>query len=148
VEILHLVFTRYCPRNIPQLNWSANCLQDNSSARTHKTQSLCCCRCLFTAPLHSNCRGVNHIENIVLLFLNTCCGPYLTTSLITRLLLNNGSMCHIAPSLRLFALNSLQAIVIYSFPRPVLVTSVIGLSFLPWLGLHCVYFPTAPAALF
>jgi hypothetical protein len=48
-------------------NWLCrrSCLQDNSSARTtQKTQPLYCCRGVFTAPLHSNGRGADHIENI------------------------------------------------------------------------------------
>jgi hypothetical protein len=34
---------------------------------TQKTQPLYCCRGVFTAPLHSNSRGSDHIQNTVLL---------------------------------------------------------------------------------
>jgi hypothetical protein len=70
--------------NIPQLNCSANCLQDNSTGRiTQKTQPLFCCRGVFTAPLYSNGRGSDHIENTVLL-LRACCRRYLATAAIYR----------------------------------------------------------------
>jgi hypothetical protein len=50
-----------------------SCLQNNSSARTtQKTHSLSCCRGLFTAPLHNNGRGTDHIENELLILLRTC----------------------------------------------------------------------------
>jgi hypothetical protein len=56
-----------------RLHYSANCLQDNSSAwTTQKTRLLSCCRGVFTAPLHSNGRGVDHIENTVLILLRAC----------------------------------------------------------------------------
>jgi hypothetical protein len=49
---------------------SPSSLQDNSSARTtQKTRSLCCCRGVFTASLHSNVRGTDHI---VLLLVCAC----------------------------------------------------------------------------
>jgi hypothetical protein len=52
---------------------SASCLQDNPWARTtQKTQSLCCCRAVFTTPLHSNGTFVEHRENPVLLLLRAC----------------------------------------------------------------------------
>jgi hypothetical protein len=75
-EILQLPWSRRCPLvSTPQLNYqlncSANCLQDNFSARiTQKTQPFYCCRGMFTALLHSNCRGADHIENTVLLLLH------------------------------------------------------------------------------
>jgi hypothetical protein len=48
------------------------CLQDNSSERTtQKTQLLYCCEGVFTALLHSNGSGVEHIENTVLILLHT-----------------------------------------------------------------------------
>jgi hypothetical protein len=51
-------------------NYSANCLQDNSSARiTQKTQRLYCYRGVFTTPLHINGPGADHTENTVLLLL-------------------------------------------------------------------------------
>jgi hypothetical protein len=50
------------------LNSSSSCLQDNSSARTtQKTRPLYCCRGVFTAPLQSNGRGADYIENTALL---------------------------------------------------------------------------------
>jgi hypothetical protein len=56
-----------------RLNSSVSCLQDNSSARTtQKTQPLYCCRGVFTAPLHSNGRCADRIENTVLLLLHAC----------------------------------------------------------------------------
>jgi hypothetical protein len=61
--------------NPPQisLNCRANCLQDNSSAlTTQKTQRLCCCRDVFTAPLYSNGRRADHIEMTVLLLSHSC----------------------------------------------------------------------------
>jgi hypothetical protein len=73
VEILQLPWSRRCPlvntpHLSPQLNCSANCFQDNSSARSaQKTQPLYCCSGLFTVPLHSNGHGADHIQDIVLL---------------------------------------------------------------------------------
>jgi hypothetical protein len=50
------------------LNCRVNCPQNNSPARTtQKTQPICSCRGVFIAPLHSNCRGADHIKNTVLL---------------------------------------------------------------------------------
>jgi hypothetical protein len=78
MEILQLPWSCRCPLvNTPhlnsQVNCSVSCLQDNSSVRTtQKTQPLCCCRGVFTAPLHSNYRGADYIENTVLLLLRTC----------------------------------------------------------------------------
>jgi hypothetical protein len=74
MEILQLPWSRHCPlvhtpHLNPRLNCSTNCLQDNSSAwTTQKTQPLYCCRDVSRAPLHSNGRGPDHIENTVLLF--------------------------------------------------------------------------------
>jgi hypothetical protein len=51
--------------------------------------------------------------------------------LFTELLLRNGSMCHIAPSLRLFVPNSLQAYRHFFFSEGCAVTSLISLTFLP-----------------
>jgi hypothetical protein len=75
MEILQLPWSRRCPlvntlhRN-SQRNCRATCLQDNSSPRaTQKTHPLYCCRCVFTAPLHRNGRGADHIENTLLLLL-------------------------------------------------------------------------------
>jgi hypothetical protein len=63
---------RYSPANIPQLNCSADCLQDNSSARTmQKTQLLYRCRGVFAAPLHINGRGADYIQNAALLLLRS-----------------------------------------------------------------------------
>jgi hypothetical protein len=54
---------RYYVTSIPQLNCSANFLQDTSSSRTtQKTRPFYCCRGVFTAPFHSNGSYVDHIE--------------------------------------------------------------------------------------
>jgi hypothetical protein len=76
MEVLQLLRARrYCPANIPQLNCKSkwvlcemSCLQSISSAWTsQKTQPPYCCGGMFTAPLHINGRGADHIENTVLL---------------------------------------------------------------------------------
>jgi hypothetical protein len=73
MEILQLPWSRCCPLlNTPQLNsqlnYSASCLQDNSSARTmQKTQPLYCCRGVFTKLLNNIGRGADHIEITFLL---------------------------------------------------------------------------------
>jgi hypothetical protein len=78
MEILQRLWSRRCslvntPHLKPELKCSANCLQNNSSSRaTQKTQPLYCCTSTFTAPLHSNGRGMDHMENIVLLVLGRC----------------------------------------------------------------------------
>jgi hypothetical protein len=105
---LHLPWSCHGPLvNIPhldsQLNCSANCLQDNSSAWTvQKTQPLCCYTGVFTTPLHSNCHGTDHTENTVLLLLCACSGITQHWLLFRELLLSNGSIHYIVPSLRLF----------------------------------------------
>jgi hypothetical protein len=61
-----------CQHSLSELNCTANCLQDNSSKwTTQKTQPLYC-RGMFTTPLHSNCRGADHIENAFLLLFCAC----------------------------------------------------------------------------
>jgi hypothetical protein len=50
---------------------------------------------------------------------------------ISRSLLSNSSTRYIAPSLRLFVPNGLQANCHFSFPRAVTPTSVLGVTFLP-----------------
>jgi hypothetical protein len=63
-----------------QLNCSAIFLQDNSLARTmQEAQPLHYCRGVFTAPLYSNGRDADHIENTVSLLLRAlfCCGRFL-----------------------------------------------------------------------
>jgi hypothetical protein len=51
-------------QNSAELTASPSYLQDNSSAwTTQKTQPFCCCRGMFTMPLHSNGCGVDNIEN-------------------------------------------------------------------------------------
>jgi hypothetical protein len=90
MEILQLLWSRRCPLvNIPQLNsqpkCSENCLQDNTTARTtQKAQLFYCCTDEFTAPLHSNDRDADHIENTVLLVLRACCESYLATADVYR----------------------------------------------------------------
>jgi hypothetical protein len=54
-----------------QLNCSANCLEDNSLART-------------TQKIYSNSRGADHIENTFLLLLHACCGLCLATTPVYR----------------------------------------------------------------
>jgi hypothetical protein len=52
---------------------SSNRLQNKPSTQTtQETQSLYCFRGMFTAPLHSNYRGADHIENAVLLVSRAC----------------------------------------------------------------------------
>jgi hypothetical protein len=72
-----------------QLNCRANCLQDNSSAQTtQKTQTLYCCKGVFTRPLFSIGRGSDHIENntvsiaTVLLCASRFRGNFFTESLL------------------------------------------------------------------
>jgi hypothetical protein len=77
VEILHLPWSSLCPLvKAPHLNSQLNCsasFQQSSSAQsTQKTQILSCCRGLFTAPLHSNGHGADHIGNTILLLLRAC----------------------------------------------------------------------------
>jgi hypothetical protein len=74
MNILQLPWSRcYSPANIRQLNYSASCLQGNSSARiTQKTRPLHCCRCLFTMSFHSKGREADHRENPVLLLSRAC----------------------------------------------------------------------------
>jgi hypothetical protein len=63
----------YTSLHFTELNWTGqlDSLQDNSSAgATQKTQPLYCRRSLFTAPLNSNGRCSDHIENSVLLLLH------------------------------------------------------------------------------
>jgi hypothetical protein len=65
VELFHPASTRNSDCN-------ASCLEgtSNSSARTmRKAQPLCCYRGMFTAPLHSNGRGADHIEITVIVLL-------------------------------------------------------------------------------
>jgi hypothetical protein len=96
----HWVFFSSPPTTRHRLNSSANCLQDNSSARTtQKTQPLYCCRDMFTASLNSNSRGVDHIENTVLLLLralpsNDLClqGQYLAMGLYAQFYIGNYAM--------------------------------------------------------
>jgi hypothetical protein len=127
VEMLQLHALRFFLHNLPcrtQLKWLGNlsCLQDDNLAWTmQKTQPICCCRGMFATLLHSNSHSANHVENtlfpIVTLLLHVyslsweC--DYLAVaqkrSLFTQSLLSSGSLHHIAPSLRLFVPNSLQA---------------------------------------
>jgi hypothetical protein len=66
MKILQLPWSCRCrlintPHLNSHLNCSASCLEDNFSARTtKKTQSLYCCRGVFTTALHSN-GSVRHI---------------------------------------------------------------------------------------
>jgi hypothetical protein len=54
-------------------NSSANCLQDISLVwTTQKTQSLYCCRGVFTAPVYSRGRCTDHIENTALPLSRAC----------------------------------------------------------------------------
>jgi hypothetical protein len=62
-----------------------NCLQNNSTQTTQKTQPLYCCRDMFTALLHSKVCGTDHIENTILLLQHAC---------ILRALPSNGCCLH------------------------------------------------------
>jgi hypothetical protein len=95
MEILQLLCSLCCPlANTPQLNCQLNysaissqpCLQNSTVVfkitPRHgpcRKQPLCCCRCMFTAPLHSNNCGADHIENTpfptVTLLLRVCLLP-------------------------------------------------------------------------
>jgi hypothetical protein len=75
---------------------------------------------------------MDHIENTTSLLVNwcvlgICC---IATGIVYRVITSNRTTCYIAPSLRLFFLNILQAHH-FSFQTTVFVTSVIGLAFLP-----------------
>jgi hypothetical protein len=87
--------------------------------------------------------GTDHVENTA----PHCCSSNVAmgTRLFAKPLLSNGcfifvtprslsnnrSTCYIAPSLRLFVQIAYRRTTTSSFPRAVLVTSVIGLAFLP-----------------
>jgi hypothetical protein len=101
MEILQLPWSCRClllntPHLNSQLNCSANCLRDDSSAWTmQKIQPLCCCRVMFTALLHSNHHGTGYIENTILPLLRACILRALpSNSHCLQSLLSNGSICH------------------------------------------------------
>jgi hypothetical protein len=100
MEILQFPWSRCCPlvntpHLISQLNCSVNCLQDNSSAwNIQKIQPLCCCRGMFTTLLHSNHRGMDHVENTILPLFHACILQALpSNNHCLQSLLSKGSIC-------------------------------------------------------